>query len=73
MLTPQETDELFIQLEKLKSDGHTIIFISHKLDEIKKICDRATIMRSGKSMGTYTVADISTDDMSRLMVEEKSS
>ena len=68
VLTPQETDELFIQLEKLKSDGHTIIFISHKLDEIKKICDRATIMRSGKSMGTYTVADISTDDMSRLMV-----
>lgn len=68
VLTPQETDELFVQLEKLKSDGHTIIFISHKLDEIKKICDRATIMRSGKSMGTYSVADISTDDMSRLMV-----
>lgn len=68
VLTPQETGELFIQLEKLKKDGHTIIFISHKLDEIKQICDRATIMRGGKSMGTYPVADISTDDMSRLMV-----
>ena len=68
VLTPQETGELFIQLEKLKKDGHTIIFISHKLDEIKQICDRATIMRSGRSMGTYSVADISTDDMSRLMV-----
>ena len=68
VLTPQETAELFIQLEKLKKDGHTLIFISHKLDEIKQICDRATIMRSGRSMGTYSVADISTDDMSRLMV-----
>ena len=68
VLTPQETDELFIQLTKLKEKGHTIIFISHKLDEIKKICDRATIMRNGKSMGTYQVADISTQEMSRLMV-----
>ena len=68
VLTPQETDELFVQLEKLRDNGHTLIFISHKLDEIKRICDRATIMRSGRSMGTYNVADISTDDMSKLMV-----
>lgn len=68
VLTPQETGELFTQLEKLRDSGHTIIFISHKLDEIKEICDRATIMRSGKSMGTYSVNDISTDDMSKLMV-----
>lgn len=68
VLTPQETDELFIQLKKLRELGHTIIFISHKLDEIKAICDRATIMRSGKSQGTYSVKDISTDEMSRLMV-----
>lgn len=68
VLTPQETSELFVQLEKLRDKGHTIIFISHKLDEIKQICDRATIMRNGKSMGTYDVADISTQEMSRLMV-----
>ena len=68
MLTPQETEELFIQLEKLRDDGRTVIFISHKLDEIKRICDRATIMRNGKSMGTYEVGEISTNDMSRLMV-----
>ena len=68
VLTPQETNELFIQLEKLRKDGRTIIFISHKLDEIKKICNRATIMRSGRSMGTYNVSEISTDDMSKLMV-----
>ena len=68
VLTPQETEELFVQLLKLRDKGHTIIFISHKLDEIKKICDRATIMRKGKSMGTYEVKDISTQEMSRLMV-----
>lgn len=68
VLTPQETDELFIQLKKLRELGHTIIFISHKLDEIKAICDRATIMRNGKSQGTYSVKDISTDEMSKLMV-----
>lgn len=68
VLTPQETGELFAQLTKLRNDGHTIIFISHKLDEIKRICDRATIMRAGKSMGTYSVAEISPDEMSRLMV-----
>jgi len=43
VLTPQETEELFVQLEELKKNGHTIIFISHKLDEIKRICDRLTI------------------------------
>lgn len=68
VLTPQETDELFIQLMKLKEDGHTLIFISHKLDEIKAICNRATIMRNGKSMGSYNVSDISTDEMSQLMI-----
>lgn len=68
VLTPQETDELFVQLKKLKEDGHTLIFISHKLDEIKEICDHATIMKNGKSMGSYSVSDISTQEMSRLMV-----
>jgi len=52
VLTPQETEELFIQLRRLKEKGHTIIFISHKLDEIKQICDRLTIMRNGKNMGS---------------------
>lgn len=68
VLTPQETEELFVQLEGLKKNGHTIIFISHKLDEIKKICDRLTIMRNGKNMGTYNNKDVTTDEMSRLMV-----
>ncbi|WP_312810280.1 ABC transporter ATP-binding protein [Sedimentibacter sp.] len=68
VITPQETEELFVQLKKLKELGHTLIFISHKLDEIKTICDRATIMKSGKSKGTYKVSEISTNEMSKLMV-----
>lgn len=68
VLTPQETEELFVQLKKLREDGHTIIFISHKLDEIKQICDRATIMRRGQSVGTYEVDKISVEEMAKLMV-----
>lgn len=68
VLTPQETEELFVQLKKLKENGHTIIFISHKLDEIKQICDRLTIMRNGKNMGTYNAEDLTTDQISKLMV-----
>lgn len=68
VLTPQETVELFEQLNKLKDNGITIIFISHKLDEIKKICQRITIMRQGKSMGTYDVNTLTTADISKLMV-----
>ncbi len=68
VLTPQETDELFRELKILKEKGHTIIFISHKLKEIKQICDRITIMRNGKSVGVHAVSDVSEEDISRLMV-----
>ena len=53
---------------QLKEQGYTIIFISHKLKEIKQITDRLTIMRGGKSMGIYKTADITEQDISRLMV-----
>lgn len=68
VLTPQETKELFTELVTLKDKGHTIIFISHKLKEIKEICDRITILRSGKSVGVYDVKKVSQEDISRLMV-----
>lgn len=45
VLTPQETDELFEELKHLRDEGHTIIFISHKLYEVKKLCDRVSIMK----------------------------
>lgn len=68
VLTPQETKELFGELIALKNNGHTIIFISHKLKEIKSICDRITIMRNGRSVGVHNVEDVSEEDISRLMV-----
>ncbi len=68
ILTPQETKELFVQLTKLKQKGYTIIFITHKLDEVKEICDRLSIMNHGQSMGTYDVKDLSVKDISKLMV-----
>lgn len=68
VLTPQETEELFDQLKKLRENGHTIIFISHKLNEIKEICDRATIMRDGKYIGSFDVADTSIEEMSQRMI-----
>lgn len=68
VLTTQETAELFRELIHLKEQGYTIIFISHKLKEIKQITDRLTIMRGGKSMGIYETAGITEQEISRLMV-----
>ncbi|MFP3042806.1 ABC transporter ATP-binding protein [Treponema primitia] len=68
VLTPQETEELFQQLKMLKEQGHTIIFISHKINEIKEICDRITIMRNAKTVGVYDVAKLSKQEISNLMV-----
>ncbi|WP_067139388.1 ABC transporter ATP-binding protein [Oceanivirga salmonicida] len=68
VLTPQETEKLFVQLKKLKENGHTIIFISHKLKEIKQICDRLTILRHGKSVGVKIVKDVTEQEISKLMV-----
>ncbi len=68
VLTAIESDELFSQLRLLREAGHTIVIITHKLDEIKRLCDRVTILRKGKSIGTYDVKDISTEEISRLMV-----
>lgn len=68
VLTPQETEELFGQLLELKKRGMTIIFISHKLGEVKRISDRITVLKSGKTAGTHATADISIEEISNLMV-----
>lgn len=68
VLTPQETEELFEQLKLLRDKGHTIIFISHKLNEVKALCSRMTILRDGKTMGTYDIKDLDENEISRLMV-----
>lgn len=68
VLTPQETEELFEQLIRLRDEGHTIVFISHKLNEVKSICSRGTVLRHGVGLGDYDLQDISMDELSRLMV-----
>jgi len=68
VLTPQEIRELFVQLKKLRDQGFSIVFISHKLNEVREICDRITVLRMGKSMETVDVADVTETDISRMMV-----
>jgi general nucleoside transport system ATP-binding protein len=68
VLTPQETAELFVQLKQLREGGHTIIFISHKLKEVKELCDRVTVIRRGHTVGVYNVADVTEADISRAMI-----
>ena len=68
VLTTQETSELFKELIHLKEDGYTIIFISHKLNEIMEITDRMTILRGGRSMGVHNTCDVTPEVISRLMV-----
>ena len=68
VLTPQETEELFVQLKNLKNQGFTIVFISHKLNEIKEICDRITVLRDGQVVGAADVDQVTERDIARMMV-----
>lgn len=68
VLTPQETRELFVQLKKLREHGFTIVFISHKLNEIKEICDRITVLRRGRVVDTCDVDKVSIQEISNMMV-----
>jgi simple sugar transport system ATP-binding protein len=68
VLTPQETRELFLELKNLRDAGYTVIFISHKLGEVRELCERITIIRRGETMGVYNLSDVTEEDISRLMV-----
>lgn len=68
VLTPQETEELFTELGHLRDQGHTILFISHKLYEVKNLCDRVSVMRGGKMTGTVKTSEVSEADISKMMV-----
>ena len=70
VLTPQETDQLFDVLRRLALSGCAVLFISHKLDEIKKLTSRATILRGGKNVAEVETADMTTHQMAELMVGE---
>ena len=68
VLVPQEVDDLFVILEKLRKKGLSIIFISHKLNEVMKISDRITVLRDGKCIGTVGKDKTSERELARMMV-----
>lgn len=71
VLTPQEIDELMQIMKKLKNEGKSIIFITHKLNEIKAVADRCTIIRKGKYVDTVDIADVTKEQLSEKMVGHK--
>ena len=68
VLTPSEVESLFDVLRALRESGRTIIFISHKLDEVLEISDRVTILRGGKVIATHNSKDMTTRSLANLMV-----
>ena len=71
VLTPQEIDELMQIMRDLVKEGKSILFITHKLNEIKAVADRCTVLRRGKYIGTVEVKDITPEEMSEMMVGRK--
>ncbi|MGM0570241.1 ABC transporter ATP-binding protein [Marinobacter sp.] len=68
VLTPQEVDSLFTTLRQLAREGCSVLFISHKLEEVRNLCDRATVLRHGRVSGDCRPAKVSTTEIARLMV-----
>ena len=68
VLTPQEIDELMQIMKNLKNEGKSILFISHKLNEIMAISDRCTVLRKGKYIGTVNIKDTTKEELSSMMV-----
>jgi len=68
VLTPQETEALFVVLRKMREQGKTIVFITHKLSEVMEISDRVTVMRRGKVVGVVRTRDSSPAELAMMMV-----
>ena len=68
VLTPQEIDELMAIMKNLAAEGKSILFISHKLNEIMAVADRCTVLRKGKCIGTVDTKDTSVEQLSAMMV-----
>src|SRR6185312_9014512 len=67
VLTPQEATELFAMLKDLVAQGMTVIFISHKLNEVMRVSNRVTVMRAGAGVGTVNTAETSPAALARMM------
>ncbi|SFM89605.1 simple sugar transport system ATP-binding protein [Streptomyces sp. cf124] len=68
VLTPQETEDLFAAVRRLRDGGMTVLFISHKLREVREISDRVSVMRAGALVGTVATADTSERELAAMMV-----
>ncbi|MEG1515370.1 MAG: sugar ABC transporter ATP-binding protein [Clostridia bacterium] len=67
-LTMYETKNLFAILRKLRDDGKSLIFVSHKIEEVTSLCDRVTVLRDGKVTGSSAIKDITRHDLIRMMI-----
>ena len=68
VLTPQEGQALFRTMRQMASEGRSVIFVSHKLDEVKQVSDNVTVLRNGKTVGGIATADADTRELARMMV-----
>jgi len=68
VLVPHEVEELFEHLDRLKDEGKTVIFISHKLDEVLRVSDRITVLRHGEVVGNVDAADVDRPKLAEMMV-----
>ena len=68
VLTPREAEDLFVTLRRLAEEGCSVLFISHKLNEVRALCQKATVLRAGKVSGTCVPSQCSDLDLARLMV-----
>ncbi len=68
VLTPQEGQALFKTMRQLAGEGRSIIFVSHKLDEVKQVSDRVTVLRNGKTVGGVATKDADARELARMMV-----
>nr|WP_274423982.1 ABC transporter ATP-binding protein [Chelativorans sp. YIM 93263] len=71
VLTPQEADKLFETLEKLRSEGRSILYISHRLEEVKQLCDGATVLRQGRVVAHCDPRKETTSSLARMMVGDE--
>ncbi|MGN6459564.1 MAG: ABC transporter ATP-binding protein, partial [Pseudolabrys sp.] len=68
VLTPQEVDDFFVVLKALREAGYAIVLITHKLPEVKALCDQVTALRAGRSVGSLRVEGASLEELARMMV-----
>lgn len=68
VLTPQEAEQLFAVLRRMKTEGHAVIFITHKLDEVFAVADRVTVLRKGRVVGTVRTAEADRRGLAQMMV-----